>query len=78
MRGQDGASTDTPHRISRRLPFDKLREPTRLLRLPLKVGVMAVVSSLMSHHRQKTIDVGRQECLPHLQTASLGIPVIAG
>ena len=31
---------DSPHRISRRLPFYKLREPARLLRLPHKGGVI--------------------------------------
>ena len=30
----------SPHRISRRRPFDGLRGPARLLRLPLKGGVI--------------------------------------
>ena len=36
----------SPLRISRRRPFDKLRGPARLLRLPLKGGVIGPSNGL--------------------------------
>ena len=37
----------------------------------------ALQSFLMSLYRQQDIDVGRQECLPHPQTADVDMIVIA-